>query len=464
MEIVNINLDTNSSIPLYIQIYEFFKAEIQKGNLKANTKLTSKRKLSVALGISQNTVEAAYAQLIAEGYITAIEKRGYYVSELSGIISIPEKKAETKGKINNKNKYKYELLSSRIDLESFPYNLWKKINKEILNEANMNIFQIGHSQGDYNLREVISDYIRYSRGVKAEADRIVIGAGTEYLIQVLLNLIGKDKSYGMEEPGYYKIRRILKNNNIDVKGIRVDKQGISIEEIYKSNCDVIHITPSHQFPTGVIMPIKRRMELLSWARESKNRYIIEDDYDSEFRFEGRPIPSLQSLDNDEKVIYLGTFSKAFAPSIRVAYMVLPKSLLKIYKENFSFYACTVSRVIQQALYKFISEGHFERHLNKMRNIYKKKREVLVSQIKKNLNNTEIIGTNAGLHLLLKVNNGMSEEELIKKAAENKIRVLGLSNSYINYDNKESIVFMGYGALTLKEIEETINLLKKSWNL
>lgn len=464
MDIVNINLDTNSTVPLYIQIYEFFKEEIQKGKLKANTKLTSKRKLSAALGISQNTVEAAYAQLIAEGYITAVEKRGYFVSELSDIINIPEKKTEVKEKVNNKKKYKYELLSSRIDLESFPYNLWRKINREILNETNMNILQIGHSQGDYNLREVISEYLRYSRGVKAEADRIIIGAGTEYLIQLLLNLIGKDKIYGMEEPGYYKIRRILKNNNIDVKGIRVDKQGICIEELYKSNCDIIHITPSHQFPTGVIMPVKRRMELLNWVRENKNRYIIEDDYDSEFRFEGRPIPSLQSLDHDEKVIYLGTFSKAFAPSIRVAYIVLPKSLLKIYKENFNFYACTVSRITQQALFKFISEGYFERHLNKMRNIYKKKREVLVLQIKNNLKNTEIIGTNAGLHILLKVDNGMTEEELIKKAQENKIRILGLSNSYINNFNEESIVFIGYGALSLKEIEEAILLLKKSWNL
>lgn len=464
MDIVNINLDINSSVPLYIQIYEFIKSEIQKGNLKANIKLTSKRKLSAYLGISQNTVEAAYAQLVAEGYITAIEKRGYFVAELSGIICIPERREEGKRKLNNKKKYKYEFLSSRVDLESFPYNLWKRINKDIINEDNRDILQIGHSQGDYNLREVISDYLRYSRGVKAEAERIVIGAGTEYLIQVLLNLIGKDKLYGMEEPGYYKIRRILKNNNIDVRGVKIDEQGISIEELYKSNCNVIHITPSHQFPMGIIMPIKRRMDLLNWAREDKNRYIIEDDYDSEFRFEGRPIPSLQSLDNDDKVIYLGTLSKAFAPSIRVAYMVLPKSLIKIYRENFSFYACTVSRLTQQALYKFISEGHFERHLNKMRNIYKKKREFLVSQIKSNLKNTEIIGTKAGLHLLLKVNNGMREEELIKRAAENEIRILGLSNSYLDYSSKESIVFIGYGALSLKDIERGIALLKKSWEL
>ncbi|WP_322379139.1 MocR-like pyridoxine biosynthesis transcription factor PdxR, partial [Clostridium perfringens] len=295
--------------------------------------------------------------------IISIPKKGYYVSELQGVININNNIKRKDNKSTFRKKYKYEFFSSRVDLESFPYTIWRKINKDIINEENRNLLQIGHYQGDRNLREVISNYLRFSRGVNSTADNIVIGAGTEYLVQLLINILGNSKIYGMEEPGYYKIRKILKSHNIDANAIKIDNQGINVEELCNSKADIVHITPSHQFPTGVIMPISRRMQVLAWAKEKENRYIIEDDYDSEFRFEGKPIPALQSLDTDGKVIYLGTFSKSFAPSIRIGYMVLPDELIKIYRENFSFYACTVSRIDQQALYRFIEEGHFERHLN-----------------------------------------------------------------------------------------------------
>lgn len=464
MEFININLDPNSSVPLYIQLYSFIKKEIQSGRLESNSKLPSKRKLSKYLEISQNTVESAYEQLITEGYIISIPKKGYYVSELQGVINISKNNNIDDNKTVVRKKYKYEFFSSRVDLESFPYATWRKINKDLINDENKNLLQIGHSQGDRNLREAISNYLRFSRGVNSTADNIVIGAGTEYLVQILINILGNNKVYGMEEPGYYKIRKILKTYNIEVKPINIDMQGISIENLYKSNVEIIHITPSHQFPTGAIMPISRRMKLLSWANEKSNRYIIEDDYDSEFRFEGKPIPALQSLDTMEKVIYLGTFSKCFAPSIRIGYMVLPNELIQIYRENFSFLTCTVSRIDQQSLFRFIEEGYFERHLNKMRNIYRKKRELLVSLIKKYLNETEIIGTNSGLHLLLKVKNGMTEDELIKKAEEKEIKILGLSNSYFNVNSNSNIVFLGYASLSHKEIEEAVILLKEAWEL
>ncbi|MCR1951590.1 PLP-dependent aminotransferase family protein [Clostridium sp. DSM 100503] len=464
MDFININLDTNSSVPLYIQLYNFIKKEIQSGKLESNSKLPSKRKLSKHLEISQNTIESAYEQLITEGYIISKPKKGYYVSEFQGVINISSINDKYDNKKTVGKKYKYEFFSSRVDLESFPYTAWRKINKDIINEENKNLLQIGHSQGDRNLREAISNYLKFSRGVNSSADNIVIGAGTEYLVQILINILGNDKIYGMEDPGYYKIRKILKTHNIEVKPIKIDTQGIDVENLSKSNVEIIHITPSHQFPTGVIMPISRRMQLLSWANEKSNRYIIEDDYDSEFRFEGKPIPALQSLDTKEKVIYLGTFSKCFAPSIRIGYMVLPNELIKIYRENFSFLTCTVSRIDQQSLFRFMEEGYFERHLNKMRNIYKKKREFLVSLIKKYLKGTEIIGTNSGLHLLLKVNNGMTEEELIQKAEEKEIKILGLSNSYFKMKDKISIVFLGYASLTHKEIEEAVILLKEAWKL
>jgi len=464
MDFITISFENNSNIPLYIQLYNYFKKEIEVGNLKANSKLPSKRKLSKHLQISQNTIEAAYEQLIIEGYIISLPKKGYFVCELEEVFKGEETIEEETIIKKNKNEYKYEFFSSRVDLDSFPHAIWRRINKEIISEENKGLLQIGHSQGDKNLRETISNYLRYSRGVNSTADNIVVGAGSEYLIQILINLLGRNKVYGVEEPGYYKVRKILNINGICPKGISLDNQGISISELENSKIQVLHITPSHQFPSGIIMPINRRMQLLSWANKDDDRYIIEDDYDSEFRFEGRPIPALQSLDSNGRVIYLGTFSKCFSPSIRIAYMVLPDELIKIYRKDFSFLACTVSRTTQQALFKFIEEGYFERHLNKMRNLYKKKREFLINLINKYFSNTEIIGTNSGLHLLLKVNNGMSEKELIKKAEENKIRILGLSNSYIDSNMETSTVFLGYASLSNEEMEEAVILLKKAWNL
>ena len=464
MDITNLNIQFNKENPLYIQLYNFIKNEIQKGNLKANDKLPSKRRLSKALDISQNTIESAYGQLITEGYIISLPKKGYYVSNIQELVNINKNSNLNNEKNIKRIEYKYEFFSSRVELESFPYSIWRKITKDIINENNKELLQIGHSQGDRNLRESISSYLRFSRGVNSNVDNIIIGSGTEQLIQNLINILGNNRIYGMEDPGYYKIRKILKTYNIEVKPIKIDNQGIDINELYKSNVEIIHITPSHQFPTGVIMPVSRRVQLLSWAYEDNNRYIIEDDYDSEFRFEGKPIPALQSLDNIGKIIYLGTFSKSFAPSIRVAYMVLPEELMKIYRKKFSFLACTVSRIEQQTLYKFIEDGYFERHLNKMRNIYKKKRELLVMLIKKYLIGTEIIGTNSGLHLLLKVNNGMTEEELINSAKEKKIKILGLSNSYSNIKLETNTVFLGYASLTSNELEDSIILLKEAWKL
>ncbi|GAB6169488.1 PLP-dependent aminotransferase family protein [Clostridium carnis] len=465
MDILTITLNNNSKIPLYEQIYNFIKAEIQKGNIESNCKLPSKRKLAKYLQISLNTVEAAYEQLVAEGYIISKPKKGYFVCEINGFLKSNRKSNKLKEKNNiNKISYKYEFLSSRIDLESFPYTIWRKIIKDIIFEENKNLLQIGHSQGDLNLRESIANYIHYSRGVVANADEIVIGAGTEYLFQILINLIGRENIYATENPGYFKIRKILETHGINSIGIDVDNQGVNVDKLRKSKANIIHTTPSHQFPLGIIMPISRRMELLNWAEEKEDRYIIEDDYDSEFRFYGKPIPAMQSLDRNGKVIYIGTFSKCLAPSMRIAYMVLPKSLLEKYKRSFSFYACTVSRIEQQGLCRFIENGYFERHLNKMRNIYKKKREQLVTLIKNNFKNTEIIGTNSGLHLLLKVNNGMSERELIEKAKNAKIKVLGISNSYKGeLDNKYfGTIFLGYASLEEENLEEAIILLKSVW--
>lgn len=464
---ITVNLKTNIGIPLYKQLYEYIKLEIQSGNLEANIKLPSKRKLSKYLQVSQITIETAYEQLMAEGYIRSEPKRGYYVCEIKDVILLNGGNDEVKIlKKEKKIKYKYEFSSSRVDLDNFPYGVWKRLLKNSLDIKNKKILQLDHSQGDYNLRKEISKYLHYSRGVNAIPEQIVVGAGTEYLLQLLIQLLGfKNNIYSMESPGYFKINTICKNFGINIKGISMDNEGIDIEELEESKSNIVHITPSHQFPFGIIMPINRRIQLLNWANKKENRYIIEDDYDSEFRFSGRPIPALQGLDSMGKVIYLGTFSKSLAPSIRIGYMVLPKKLIEIYRERFSLYACTVSRLEQQALASFIEEGHFERHLNKMRNIYKKKREKLVGLIQEYFKNSEIIGENSGLHLLVKINNGMTEVELREKAMEKGVKVLGISNnSFMNPQNrlKEPIIFFGYANLREDEMEKAFILLKEAW--
>lgn len=465
MDIITINLNSSSEVPLYEQLYNYIKNEIQSGKIVSHSKLPSKRKLAKYLQISLNTIESAYEQLMAEGYIYSKPKKGFFVSELEGVIQIKSSK-DPINIVNNKEKvkYKYEFLSSRVDLDSFPYNIWRKIIKEIIDIDNNELLQIGHSQGDLNLREAIAKYLYFSRGVVSHPNQIIVGAGTEYLFQILINLIGVSNIYGMEDPGYFKIKRMLNTHGIWANGIELDNYGVNIDRLNESNVNILHITPSHQFPLGVVMPINRRMQLLTWANEGEDRYIIEDDYDSEFRFGGKPIPALQSLDNNGRVIYLGTFSKSLAPSMRIGYMVLPETLLEKYKKHFSFYACTVSRIEQQTLCKFIGEGYFEKHLNKMRNIYKKKREKLVSLVKENLKDAEIIGTNAGLHLLLRVNNGMTERELVSTAKEKGIKVLGLSNSYMNREicQSKSTIFLGYASLREEELEDAIKLLKLAW--
>ena len=208
-------------------------------------------------------------------------------------------------------------------------------------------------------------------------EQIVVGAGTDYLYGLLIQLLGHDKIYGMEEPGYQKISEVYQSHNVLCLHIPLDRQGICIDKLNASGADIVHISPSHHFPTGIITPISRRYELLGWASASDSHYIIEDDYDCEFRFMGKPIPSLQSIDVMDKVIYMNTFTKTLASTIRISYMVLPKHLMARFQQNLGFYACTVSNFEQYTLTRFIQEGHFERHINRMRNFYHSQRDLLL---------------------------------------------------------------------------------------
>lgn len=256
----------------------------------------------------------------------------------------------------------------------------EKITKSILVDANSEMFALGDAQGDLRLRETIGRYLHSSRGVNCHPEQIIIGAGTDYLFMLLEKILGRHVPIAMEEPTYKRAYQVFQSFAYKIDAIPMDAYGMDVEKLRMTDARVAYVMPSHQYPTGVVMPIGRRMELLKWAMEKEDRYLIEDDYDSEFRYKGKPIPSLQASDRDGRVIYMGTFSKSIAPAIRVGFMVLPLDLLKIYKENCGFYASTVSRIDQRILNEFIKDGYFERYLNKMRKVYRERHDFLLSKL------------------------------------------------------------------------------------
>jgi GntR family transcriptional regulator/MocR family aminotransferase len=466
---MTITIEFNNEAPLYKQLYGFVKNEIKKGIIKAGDKLPSKRGLSSHLRISQNTIEIAYQQLAAEGYIKSVPKSGFFVcdiEELPAPSAIKTRRILQNNQEPKPKQYRYDFKTNTVDTAFFPFSTWVKVSKEIMHDENRELLKTTHPQGDYLLRESISKYLHEYRGVNCLPGQIIIGAGTEYLLGLIIQILGRNRVYAIESPGYPKTYKILKSNNANIDFIDLDEQGLKVDDLAKSDSNVAYVTPSHHFPLGIIMPVARRMQLLKWANRSEDRYIIEDDYDSEFRFNGRPIPALQGLDVNEKVIYISTFSKSIAPSIRISYMVLPTPLLQRFKDDFSFYSSTVSRFEQYTLYRFIHGGYFERHLNRMRNVYRSRKDALIEEIKKLPigDKIEIIGENAGLHLLLKVYGGFTEEELISRAEEVGIKLYGLSDYYLKttVNMPTNVVVIGYSNYEKSEIIKAVYLLNAAW--
>ncbi|MDW7617501.1 PLP-dependent aminotransferase family protein [Peribacillus simplex] len=459
---ITLTLDKTNKEALYVQLYKYFKTEIENGQIKAGMKLPSKRKLAMHLGIGLNTVDTAYQQLMAEGYVESQLRKGFYVADLEPISPLNEPLHVTEEKMGPKDERNMiDYNHGRVDMDSFPHAVWKKCLNNTLYLQERKMFMSGDPQGEWGLRAEISSYLFQSRGVRCGADQIIMGAGTQYFIHLLRLLLGNERIFGLEDPGFHRVREVLRLEGANMAFIPLDEGGISVDSLKESAANVAYVTPSHQFPSGMIMPITRRVELLNWAVE-KEGYIIEDDYDGEFRHAGKPIPSLQGLDTNGKVIYLGTFSKSLIPSIRVGYMVLPKELAYDYRQKLIGYKQTVSRIIQETLCLFMINGHWERHLNKMRTIYRKKNKVLLNAIEENFHDhVAVIGEKSGLHILLKVKNGISESELIQKAASVGVTVHPTS-VYHSKNVKGPTILIGYGGLTEREIEEGIRLLKKVW--
>ena len=461
--------DTGSE-PMYEYLYKCMKKDIIKGVLPPGDRLPSKRTFAKNLGISIITIENAYAQLMAEGYIYSLPKKGYFVADIKE--SMPEgKKNLTMENVNlsgGQTSYLADFASNQTDPDNFPFSIWARMIREILNQNRTDLMTNPPCGGILYLRQAIATHLKEFRGMVVSPEQIIVGAGTEYLYGLLIQLLGFDKKYAVENPGYQKVMQIYKSNRVSCSYVDMDESGMQTSELEKSGADIVHLTPAHHFPTGITMPIARRYELLAWASSSESRYIIEDDYDSEFRLTGRPIPTLQSIDVMEKVIYINTFTKSLASTVRIGYMVLPGHLVNQFYANMNFYSCTVSNFEQYTLARFISDGSFEKHINRMRSFYCTKRDHLLQIIRSSpLNSLVTISEeDAGLHFLMNIRTRLTDGELIRSARQEGINLSSLSQYYIDAEEPPAHTFViNYSFVKEEVMEEAVlrlyQILRKS---
>ena len=464
---MTIRLRTDSDKCLYQQIYEHIRQEIREGKLLAGERLPSTRSLAEYLQVARSTVDYAYDQLLSEGYIEAKPYKGYFVCRLEGIFTMEQREMTEPEVVRPDSEedgiqVQIDFSPYGIDMTGFPFGVWKRITKNILNDSNSELFAQGEPQGDYDLRMTISRYLHSSRGVNCRPEQIIVGAGNDYLLLLLEKILGRHVGIAMENPTYKRAYRIFQSFAYRIYTVDMDDKGMRADKLLELPVRAAYVMPSHQYPTGAVMTIGRRAELLRWAEKEPDRYLIEDDYDSEFRYRGKPIPSLQSSDKRGKVIYIGTFSKAIAPAIRVSYMVLPESLLEVYRRDCSFYSCTVSRIDQRILNEFIRDGYFERHLNKMRMHYRAKHDLLLAELEPFKKAFTISGEDAGLHLLLTAKGDVTEAQLLSAATEAGVKVYGMSENMVETDAPKATILLGFGSVSETDMKEGLHRLQKAW--
>lgn len=468
---------------LYEHLYKEIKNDILIGNLKAHEKLPSKRALAAHLNVSVVTVENAYSQLLAEGYIYSKPKSGFYVCDVKAedadVVGVRNacytsrsedhvtehshvirEHAESPGQ----NRFFADFVNNSTLSENFPFSTWTKLMRETMMDDREKLMKRSPSGGIFELRKAIADYLYQFRGMSVSPNQIIVGAGTEYLYGLIIQLLGRDSVYGVENPGYQKIQHIYDAYQVKCCYIDMDESGVNIDSLERSGADVVHISPSHHFPTGTVTPASRRYELLGWAAKQEGRYIIEDEYDSEFRLVGNPIPALQSIDASDKVIYMNTFSKSLSSTIRISYMVLPIPLMVRYNHVLSFYACTVSNFDQYTLTRFIQEGYLEKHINRMRKFYRNSRDRILGCIRNHrlYPQVTIKEENAGLHFLMEIDTSYTDREMVDRAAAAGINISSLSQYCHGKEQEDShTLVINYSGIEEDIIEEACDRLLES---
>ena len=459
-------LDSSGSRPLYEQLYRYIRDEIEAGRLAAGERLPSKRALAAHLKISVVTVEGAYGQLQAEGYLRSEPKRGFFVQAVQEEHRPPAPALRPEEPARPRPAPDYDFSTSGVDVSLFPTSTWARLMRQVLSGRADALLSSPHPQGAPELRRAIAGHLYRFRGIRADPRQIVVGAGSETLLGFLVQLLGREGGYGVEDPGYAKPHRIFTSCGAVVRPIPLDGQGLRVDVLGERAVRVVHVTPSHHYPLGIVMPVARRQALLRWAAADPGRYIIEDDYDSEFRFSGRPIPALQSLDGGERVIYLNTFAKSLAPSLRMSYMVLPPHLLEKWRRDFWFYSSTVPAFGQYALAAFMEGGHFERHLNRSRTRYKARREALLAAARETglTQSGSFAGGDAGLHLLLWMDRRWTEGELVDRAAAAGVRVTPLSACDLTppAPDRPPALILGYTRIAAEDMAPALRRLKDAW--
>ena len=446
---VTYELKKAPGVPLYEALYRCIRGDILSGKLKAGEKLPSKRALAQNLEVSKITVETAYNQLLSEGYLRSEEKVGYFVEAVERPTA-PERESKN-APAAAKQKWLLDLTANGT--EQFPFSVWMKLQREVMLDYGQALLLPIPNRGVPELRQAIAEHLAGFRGMRVDPENILIGAGTDFLYNLLMQLLGREKIYAVEEPGYGKIRKIYAAGGVTCVSAPMDERGVMPQ--WLQNADVLHFSPSHHFPTGLVTPVSRRMELLNWAGDS--RWIIEDDYDSEFRFDAHPMPAMQALDRAGRVIYMNTFSKSIAPSIRISYMVLPSDLMEQFQSRLGFYSCTVPSFEQYTLARFLSRGYFEKHINRMRKLYKNRRNLVISFLKRCpfADRLTILEQDAGLHFLLKVDTALSDSALTARLAGVGIRVQALSEFYHDSPEDQGCLVINYSGVREETLEQAL---------
>lgn len=439
----------------YKEIYEQIRLAILDRKLSAHSRLPAKRRLAEQLNVSIITVQMAYEQLLSEGYCYSAERRGYFVSEIhdewhySQINAMElEKRVHNEFHINFKN--------GQVDASAFPYKHWSRLYRKELNESNASN---APWQGEYSFRAQIALYLQQARGLACQPEQVYIFSGFQ---QQLLNvcLFFKRSAIGIEDPGFIRAKSITEQLQLPCYPISVDEEGCCVPDADEP-VKLLYTTPAHQYPTGTIMSIARRVELLNWAIK-QSAYIIEDDYDSEFRYKGAPIPALSHLDSTGRVLYFGTFSKTLLPSLRISYLVMPAALKQNFEKFNIYQKSTVSRIDQRAAAKFMEEGFYLSHIAKMRTLYRAKRSCLIDSLSKHLGeNFDIIGDTAGLHIIVTLPEGLNESKAIELAKSAGVEIDAVLPMY-HLHKPNNQVMIGYGAPSMDEIERGAQLIANAW--
>lgn len=451
-------MEERGGAPLYEYLYRCIRQDILTGRLSAGEKLPSRRCLAEHLRLSVMTVEGAYRQLEAEGYITACPRRGFFVAELSALpapspVSLPATGAQ------EERTWRLDLRSNRVDAGRFPMSTWARLVRQILSEGAEELLSPIPHQGLLELRQAIASDLAAYRGMAVEPEQIVVGAGAEYLYLLLSQLLGREAVIAVEDPGYPKIRQVYTACGAAVRPVGLDNQGLSLRALRRSGANVAHISPAHHYPTGTVTPIARRQALLRWAEETEG-FLIEDDYDSEFRFTGRPIPTLRSIDTAGRVIYMNTFSQTISPSMRVGFAVLPPRLLEKYRRELDFYACTVPALEQLTLARFLDRGFYEKHLSRMRKEYRARHDAVLAAFRASpfAQRIRITEQGAGLHFLLRLDTDRSDGELKRRAEELGVRLSLLSEYAAAAPVPQHTLVVNYAGLEPDRLPQAMDLL------